>query len=321
MKTPINCSLCGKEFLIKSYRVAHSDKHYCSRKCSCQIQALKRWKNHKKLIKNCKHCNKQLCNKNKNGYCMTCFNKYGRICSDHTRKLLSQKRKEWLKNNPDKHPWKNKNKYKSAPCEKVKTFLIESGIQFQPEFDPKIDGRFFSIDIAIPDKMIALEINGNQHYERNGVLKPYYQERHDALLKAGWNVFEIHYSACFNLSMWAQFADTIKNSPVVKEFDYFNYKPTPKKEKPVYLCQCGKKITVDAKSCLNCRSISRRKITRPLKSELHYLIWDIPTTVLSKQFGVSDTAVAKWCKYYNISKPNRGYWEKYYAKLIIDYQI
>ena len=169
--------------------------------------------------------------------------------------------------------------------------------------------------------MIALEINGNQHYEKNGKLKHYYLERHDSLVKAGWNVFEIHYSACFSLEKWRQFVDVLKNSPTVNEFDYFNYKAPPKKEKLIRLCECGKKITIDAKLCFNCNSINRRRANRPLKSELHYLIWNMPKTKLSKQFGVSDVTIADWCKYYRISKPNRGYWAKYNAKQILDYQI
>jgi len=36
---------------------------------------------------------------------------------------------------------------------------------------------------------------------------------------------------------------------------------------------------------------------------------------------VSDVAIAKWCKHYKITKPDRGYWAKYEANLVIDYQI
>jgi hypothetical protein len=133
---------------------------------------------------------------------------------------LSTKRKEFLKNNPDKHPWKNNDKFKSLPCIKVKEFLKSKNIDFIEEYPPEIEGRFFSIDIAFPDKMVALEINGNQHYEKDGSLKPYYQERHDLLIENGWNVFEIHYSACFNLDKWGDFANQIENYPKLNNFKY-----------------------------------------------------------------------------------------------------
>lgn len=175
----------------------------------CDRATIERWK-------------KKLSVKLKNGYRQGPHN-------EETKKTLSEKRKAWLAQNPDKHPWKNRDKFKSEPCEKAKEFLRSLGVSFIAEFSPQIDGRHFSIDIALPDKMIALEINGNQHYERNGQLKPYYQERHDLLTSHGWNVFEIHYSACFNLEKWSEFSKQIIEAPSINSFDYFNYFPKEKR--------------------------------------------------------------------------------------------
>ena len=183
-----------------------------------------------------------------------------KVHSEETKKIMSEKRKQWLFQNPDLHPWKNRDKFKSEPCEKAKTFLLSCGVSFVSEFSPQIEGRYFSIDIALPDKMIALEINGNQHYERNGQLKPYYQERHDLLTSHGWNVFEIHYSACFNLEKWVEFAKQIVEAPKVSEFDYFNYIPRNKKEKRWQnACECGKMKSSKAIKCINCSRRSPRR--------------------------------------------------------------
>lgn len=242
-----------------------------------------------------------------------------KILSSESKQRISEKRKEWLKNNPDKHPWKNKDKFKSQPCEKVKAFLDKLGIQYITEFAPEIENRFFSIDIAIPDKMIALEINGNQHYERDGRLKPYYQERHDLIVNAGWNVFEIHYSACFNLDKWSQFVDIIRSSEIVKEFDYFNYKPIPKKQskQSKNKCDCGNTKQIISKKCFTCNNTSEkplaRKAIRPSKEELLELIWSQTTVSLGKFYGISDVAIKKWAKIYEIPSPPRGYWIKYSA--------
>jgi len=51
-----------------------------------------------------------------------------------------------------------------------------------------------------------------------------------------------------------------------------------------------------------------RKVVRPSKEELHELIWEKPMTELSKKFGVSDKAIAKWITSYKIEKPPTGYW-------------
>lgn len=117
----------------------------------------------------------------------------GKKHAEETKKLMSEKRKKYLKENPDKHPWKNRNKSISEPCEKVKCFLSNQGIEFVPEWTPLTD-RHYSIDIAFPDIKLGIEINGNQHYDAKGNLLPYYQERHDLITKAGWTLLELHYS-------------------------------------------------------------------------------------------------------------------------------
>lgn len=50
------------------------------------------------------------------------------------------------------------------------------------------------------------------------------------------------------------------------------------------------------------------------KEQLEKLIWKIPTKRLAKYFGISDTALSKWCKKWNLTKPPRGYWSKIVAK-------
>lgn len=228
--------------------------------------------------------------------------------SDEVKKKISEKRKAWLAQNQDKHPWKNRGKFKSEPCEKAKEFLRSLGVSFVAEFSPQINGRHFSIDIALPDKMIALEINGNQHYERNGQLKPYYQERHDLLTSHGWNVFEIHYSACFNLEKWSEFSKQIIETPSVNSFDYFNYQPRQKKEKRWQNeCECGKLKANKAKKCFSCTY--KRKT--PSKEELQSLYDSLPMTEIGKLFNVSDSTVKKWMKNARINLENRrGFWEK-----------
>lgn len=53
-----------------------------------------------------------------------------------------------------------------------------------------------------------------------------------------------------------------------------------------------------------------RKVVRPSKEDLAKLLWEKPTSQIAKDFGVSDHAVAKWAKTYELAKPPRGYWQK-----------
>jgi len=56
--------------------------------------------------------------------------------------------------------------------------------------------------------------------------------------------------------------------------------------------------------------LEQRKVKRPSKEELEVLIWKMPVLQLAKQFGVSDKAIAKWIKRYDLTKPPRGHWNK-----------
>ena len=53
-----------------------------------------------------------------------------KIMSDEERNRISIGRSKFLKENPDKHPWKNNNKFKSVPCERFKKMLLEKNILF-----------------------------------------------------------------------------------------------------------------------------------------------------------------------------------------------
>jgi hypothetical protein len=55
---------------------------------------------------------------------------------------------------------------------------------------------------------------------------------------------------------------------------------------------------------------------RPDKEVLEKLVWEMSCVKIGEIYGVSDNAVNKWCKFYEIKKPGRGDWEKIkYGKL------
>lgn len=56
----------------------------------------------------------------------------------------------------------------------------------------------------------------------------------------------------------------------------------------------------------------KSKISLVTKEELELLVKEKPFTHIGKQFGVTDNAIRKWCKIYDINtKPyRRGYWTK-----------
>jgi len=204
--------------------------------------------------------------------------------TEETKRKLSEIRKKWLADNPDKHPWKCSKKFKSKPCEKVKEFLNNMNILFIEEYPPNIKNRNFSIDIAMPDKKIAIEVNGNQHYEKTGELKPYYKERQKLLEADGWTVYQVHYSACFNLDKWSNFLNILKNSETKVNFDYFNY--IPKIKKIWYCIECGVEIKKNNKRCLVCRKSGGSSQIQTGNTSLEEKC-DIPFTKEPKRFCIS----------------------------------
>lgn len=118
--------------------------------------------------------------------------------TDEEKLKISTSRKKYLIENKDKHPWSRNSKFKSVPCEKVKEYLDNNDIKFIEEYKPLFPRRHFSIDIAFPHLKVGIEINGNQHYNRDGSLKDYYQERHDLIENDGWRLYEFHYSSVYN---------------------------------------------------------------------------------------------------------------------------
>ena len=77
-------------------------------------------------------------------------------------------------------------------------------------------------------------------------------------------------------------------------------------------CACGNRAV--SGMCRSCYCQSRSKNV-PDIAMLRELIWQHPTTVIAKAFGVSDKAVSKWCEKYGLSKPGRGYWKKHAGKM------
>ena len=70
------------------------------------------------------------------------------------------------------------------------------------------------------------------------------------------------------------------------------------------ICEnCGAPITRQAKLCKNCNNIKAAK-NIPSKDDLLFLILRYPFTQIGKKYGVTDNAVRKWCKKYNLPYKN-----------------
>lgn len=218
------------------------------------------------------------------------------IFSDNTKKKISEMRKKFLSENKDKHVWKRNEKFKSLPCEEFKKILSENSINFIEEYSP-ISSNNFSIDVAFPDKKIAIEINGNQHYNHDKTLKYYYANRQRILEENGWIVFQIHYSLVYKKEFIIEFIKKLKSDFELKNIDYSFYL---KSDKVDHLCECGSIIkTKSSRYCVNC---SRKKSRRVVRPDLEQLLLDVRIfgyRATGRKYGVSDNSIRKWIKSLN----------------------
>lgn len=64
---------------------------------------------------------------------------------------------------------------------------------------------------------------------------------------------------------------------------------------------CGKVISYDATMCVECYGKQQRQIERPNKIELAKIVYEQGGfTQTARLFGVTDNAIRKWCKSYNL---------------------
>lgn len=232
--------------------------------------------------------------------------KDGHKHSPESRKRMSEARKKFLRENPDKHPWKNKRSKKSPPCETLKEKLSDNNINFVEEYSPSLE-RHFSIDIAFPDSKIGIEVNGNQHYNRDGSLKDYYKERSDFIEGLGWELIELPYIMVYNDEVVSNLIKMVSDKSVsierceeiIREKDL---EIKINKELNENKCiDCDTEVTINAKRCDKCDKLTRRKVkTRPPLSQLLKEVEETSYLAVGRKYGVSDNAIRKWIKSYQI---------------------
>lgn len=172
----LNCDLCNKEFIRREHEIKKSNKHFCSQSCSAKY-----WNSIKYPIKNRyiptprKYTidpstkKKQFVSKKIQLTCSTCSaifyrypsnvlpNKYNvRFCSNSCQAIYANK--TW-----NKSPRFGVNK---SRCETILKNIILTEFPFIiiKENDRTIIPNSLELDLYLPEKKIAIELNGPCHY-------------------------------------------------------------------------------------------------------------------------------------------------------------
>lgn len=130
-------------------------------------------------------------------------------------------------------------------------------------------------------------INGNQHYNSDGTLTAYYQERHDLIVASGWKLVELHYSSAYNI----EFINSILDIGIQPDYsEYFRIKEEKKKNKPITLPK-GQKIKLQSDQ----KWEPYKDII--LNSDINFCKFGWVTRV-AKILGIRDQKVCNWMRRY-----------------------
>lgn len=172
----------------------------------------------------------------------------------------------------------------------------------------RIQGDYWHCNPIIykdPSKFSKSQINNLKH-DKNAS---------EYFLKNGWSVIDIWESELLYKKDYVNdLVNNIKKSDSYFYIDKINdddwdcflqKKFLTKKnniiKKDYYCSNCGKKIKKNkTNKCFKCSRFCKRKVSRPSKEILEKEIQENSFVALGKKYGVSDNAIRKWCKSYNI---------------------
>lgn len=214
-----------------------------------------------------------------------------RYLSDETKQKISEYRKKYLKDNPDKVPYLL-NHYTNGASYPEKYFddILSKYIKYEKYYQIGI----YQLDIAIVNKKIGIEIDGDQHYLDKKIVES--DKRKNKYLKdQNWDLIRIK---------WSDYKKLQKEEKEKYINDLVNYingliNIKPEFEIKINFCKCGNKILKNSISCRKCSQLNqKRKIeNRPNKEQLLLDIKEFGYCGTGRKYGVCDNTIRKWLKF------------------------
>lgn len=291
------CDLCHKEFEnVKSF---NGHKKGCGKEKKEYVRKKKETKT------NCQFCGHQDSNPYRLGaHISKCLNNPNyddtmkKIANakrgphtEETKKKLSEIRKRYLMDNPDKVPYKlNHSSKESFPEKYFSEVFQKENIRVEKYYQVGL----YELDFCIPEKKIDIEIDGNQHYDDNKIVES--DRRRTAYLEAdGWDVIRIRWSD-YNKLSHDEKSEFVKNlKKYIKKI--YEEKPTIVIENK-RICICGSSKDKKSKTCNKCRGLKDRKVERPTIEVLLKDIEILGYCGAGRKYNVTDNAIRKWIKNY-----------------------
>ena len=246
--------------------------------------------------------------------------------TDESKKKISESRKKYLIENPDKVPYllNHSSKGESYP-EKYFDIIFKDKFEYV-KFLPI---NLYHIDFAITNKKIAIEVDGDQHYLDDKIVKSDIR-KNKCLIDNGWDIIRIRWSnyqkmnrhekETYIIELIRYIHNLINIKPEIKFEDKRNYCGCGKQihkrskncikcsglkqktseifEEKINYCECGKKIYKTSKMCIRCTALKqKRKVeNRPTVDELKIMLKNSSLEAVGKKYGVTGNCIKKWLK-------------------------
>jgi very-short-patch-repair endonuclease len=210
--------------------------------------------------------------------------------TEESKKIMREKRLEFMKNNPEKTAWRLSNvSYPEKLCiEYIEKNSLDKKYSIVREFSVFP----YFIDFAFVNQMVAIEIDGSQH------LLPERKERDDKkdklLNDLGWLVIRVSEKEIkTNIDeVFKQILLILKDKPKINNHRIgLVVKPKKRQKKERNEFGFTEKQIQSIKS--------QRRVERPPIDELKKLIEKNGYRGTGKIFGISDNAIRKWLKSYD----------------------
>jgi very-short-patch-repair endonuclease len=205
----------------------------------------------------------------------------GRKLSDEQKKKISESRKKYLQENPEMVPYKLNHSSKISYPERYFLRVLRGFI-----FQYKVPGTLYEIDFANQERKIAIEIDGEQHYEDRKMVD--HDLKRDKILKdLGWKTIRIR---------WSQFQslDKDQRKKVIDKIMTFTIDP----EKDIiffYEFKKSQERSEKNKKYEEKKKIINERINKILESNINFgkIGW---VSLVSELLGIKKNGGGKWIR-------------------------
>ena len=210
--------------------------------------------------------------------------------TEESKKIMREKRLEFMKNNPEKTAWRLSNV--SYPEKLCIEYIEKNGLDKNHSIVREYSVFPYFIDFAFVNEMVAVEIDGSQHLlpER----KESDNKKDELLNELGWVVIRVSEKEIkTNINdVFDQILTILKTKPKINNHRIgLVVKPKKRQKKERNEFGFTEKQIQSIKS--------QRRADRPSLEELKTLISEHGYVGTGKMFGVSDNAIRKWLGSYS----------------------